>query len=53
MILKEEQLITLKGGSVSASFLNSISRFINTILNLGQILGELIGRAFGRKICKR
>ena len=52
MKLEDNQLIHIKGGAVSAAFLNSLSRFIDTLLNLGEILGNLLGKSF-RRSCRR
>ena len=51
--LKKEELLNISGGAnwFSASFLNSISRAVNTLLDLGRSLGTSIRRSVSGKIC--
>lgn len=51
-MLTDEELILLKGGSISAAFLNSISRLVDTLLNLGQTVGSSLRRKFSNSVCK-
>lgn len=51
-MLKDEELFEVKGGGISATLLNSISRLVDTILNLGQLVGSAIRRSFSKKTCK-
>lgn len=49
--MKKEELLKVKGGTISAAILNAISRGINTIYNLGVAAGSAIRRATKKKIC--
>ncbi len=51
MKLKDEQLITLNGGTLSAAFLNAAARAINTILEVGRTVGSAIRRLYSRNYC--
>lgn len=51
MLLQKEQLIEVKGGGISASLLNAISRTVTTMLTLGQIIGSAIRRVVYKKAC--
>ena len=50
-MLTNEDLISIRGGSITATMLNAFSRAIDTILNLGQIVGSSIRRAFSKNYC--
>lgn len=52
--LKREELLNISGGAnyLSASFLNSISRAITTLVDLGRSLGTSIRRSISGKVCK-
>ena len=51
-MLTEEELLRVTGGGISATLLNSVSRFIGTIFELGQTVGSAIRRLASKKICK-
>ena len=51
-MLKNEELITVRGGGITATLLNSLSRLVETLLNLGQLVGSSIRRSFSKKVCK-
>ena len=51
MKLTNEELYNLKGGGITASLLNAISRTISTMLNLGQVIGSAIRRVMSKKSC--
>ena len=53
MILKNEELALLKGGSFSltASYINAISRGAEIILEIGRAIGSAIRRGFSKKYC--
>ena len=51
-MLKDEELYLIKGGGITATLLNSISRLVDTILNLGQLVGSSIRRSISKKSCK-
>lgn len=51
--LKKEELLDISGGAnwFSASFLNAISRAVNTLIDLGRSLGTSIRRSISGQIC--
>lgn len=51
--LKKEELLSISGGAnwFSASFLNAVSRAVNTLLDLGRSLGTSIRRSISGQIC--
>ena len=49
--MREEELLNVNGGSVSASLINSIARGVNTIFNLGRALGSATRRVVNGKMC--
>lgn len=51
MILSKEQLLEIKGGAITATFINSLARGISTIVDLGRSLGGAIRRIVSNKIC--
>ncbi|MGE5456200.1 MAG: hypothetical protein ACM3O4_03760 [Ignavibacteriales bacterium] len=52
MTLKKEELLLIEGGvSVSGTFINSLVRGINSILDLGRSVGTAIRRIGGNKLC--
>ena len=52
-MLTNEELLEVKGGalSITATLLNSMSRFINTIFELGQTIGSALRRSKEKKFC--
>lgn len=51
MKLKNDELILVVGGGVSATLLNALSRAITTAIGLGQIIGTAIRRAIKKNYC--
>ena len=51
-MLSNEEMLNVRGGGVTATLLNSISRLVETVLNLGQIVGSSIRRSLSKKACK-
>lgn len=50
--LKKEELLNISGGaSLSASWLNAVSRAVTTLMDLGRSLGTSIRRSISGKIC--
>lgn len=49
MKLKEVELYEIKGGGVTATFLNSVARIISTVLDLGRTVGSSIRRIYSVK----
>lgn len=54
MIIEDYDLIMITGGgvSLSSSLINSISKMITTLLDLGRNVGSGIRYALGNKTCK-
>lgn len=51
-MLTEEILIEVKGGGISATLLNSLSRFMDTLYSLGQTIGSTLKRLVSKNVCK-
>lgn len=49
--LNKNELIKIEGGALSAAFMNSLSRAVSTLFNLGQIVGSTIRRLISKKYC--
>ena len=48
MYLSNEELYSIQGGAISLSGLNSVCRFVDTMLNLGRLCGSTVRKMFGR-----
>lgn len=55
MRLEENELINIKGGattySLSSTMLNSVSKVIDTIMDVGRSLGTAIRRIYSDNLC--
>ena len=51
MLLNEEELNMIKGGSISATTINALSRLVSTFMKLGQVIGSSIRRAITKSYC--
>lgn len=51
-MLNNEELILVRGGGITATMLNSLSRLMDTIYNLGQSIGSTLRRLVGKNVCK-
>ncbi len=53
MALTNKELFAIKGGAFtfSATYFNAISRFMTTIIKLGQLAGSSLRRAITRSYC--
>ena len=51
MRLNDNELFELKGGSISATYLNAIARSALFLLELGRTLGTAIRRGFSKNYC--
>lgn len=53
MIIKDEELMTLTGGatSISGTFINSICKLVNILLELGRTVGSAIRNAQTGRRC--
>lgn len=49
--MTKEELLEVKGGAISASFINSIVRFGTIILEIGRSLGTIIIRVTKKSTC--
>jgi hypothetical protein len=48
MYLTNEELYSIHGGAISISGLNSVCRFVDTMLSLGRLCGSTVRKMFGR-----
>lgn len=51
MELNKKDLLEIKGGAITATFINAIARGINTMMNLGRNLGSALRRLYKGKVC--
>jgi len=51
-MLTNEELALVRGGGITATLLNSVSRLVDTIFNLGQTVGSTIRRLISNNVCK-
>ena len=51
MELTNRELKNIKGGALSAAFLNALARASATILDIGRSIGSSIRRAFTKNFC--
>ena len=49
--MSEQELIATVGGAITATWLNSLSRIINTICDLGRTVGTAINMIFSGRKC--
>ena len=49
--LKNDELLCIDGGGISGTMINSITRGINTLLDMGRSLGSAIRRIGSNNIC--
>lgn len=49
--MKDKELNTIKGGSLNGTLINSISRFISSILELGRSVGTALSRYKNKNYC--
>ena len=49
--LNKNELVLIEGGSISGTLISSITRGINTILDMGRSFGNAIRRIGSRNIC--
>lgn len=52
MILKENELKLITGGTITATFINAVVKGISLIAELGKSLGSTIRRITSDKTCK-
>ena len=51
-MLANEELILVRGGGITSTMLNSLSRFMETLFNFGQSVGSSLRRMISKKTCK-
>ena len=49
--LNKDELVLIEGGSISGTLISSITRGINTILDMGRSFGNAIRMIGSRNIC--
>ena len=49
--LDKKELLNVEGGSISGTMINSITRGINTLLDMGRSLGSAIRRIGSGNVC--
>ena len=49
--LNKKELLNVEGGSISGTVINSITRGINTLLDMGRSLGSAIRRIGSGNVC--
>jgi hypothetical protein len=50
--MKKDELINVRGGGLSATFISAISRGVNTFYELGRSFGSAVRRAISGKTCQ-
>ncbi len=51
MELKQKQMTEITGGAITSSWINAISKAINTVYNLGKYVGSAIRRFVTKTYC--
>lgn len=51
MILSNEELIKITGGSITPGIINAVTKGINAFLELGRVIGTAIRRVATGKSC--
>lgn len=51
MKLKEYELLDINGGAISATWLNSCSRFVSLVIEVGRMVGSSLRRIINRNFC--
>lgn len=49
--MKEEELVQITGGHISATFISAVARGVNTIYDLGRAFGSAVRRVVNKKTC--
>lgn len=50
-MLSNEELLLVRGGGITSTFLNSLSRFMENIYKLGQSVGSSFRRIISKNTC--
>lgn len=51
MKLKNYELLDINGGAISATWLNSCSRFVSLVIGVGRMVGSSLRRIINRNFC--
>lgn len=51
MILEEKELLMLRGGAITGTFLNAVTRMFSVLLELGRSIGSAIVRYKTKNYC--
>jgi len=51
IILSKSQLQSITGGTITATFVNALTKGVTTLLDLGRAIGSAIRRISSNKIC--
>lgn len=51
MVINNEKLLEVSGGAITGTFINSISRAINSVLDVGRSLGTAIRMIYSNRKC--
>ena len=52
MRLKNEQLLNIQGGALTASFINAATNALEMLYNFGKIVGKIIHQYFSKVVKK-
>ena len=51
-MLKEEELLNIKGGAINATLVNALARIIGVFYEIGEAVGSSIRRITSKNRCK-
>ena len=51
MILSQNELIKVKGGAITASWFNYLTRAVGMLFRIGRAIGSSIRRAYSHNYC--
>lgn len=49
--LTKQELLNIKGGSLSSTMLNAITKSVSTLFSIGQAVGSAIRRVWSKNYC--
>jgi hypothetical protein len=49
--LTTEELVTVRGGAISSSMINAVTKAVSTLFSLGQAVGSALRRNITRNYC--
>lgn len=50
--MSNEELLIVRGGGITSTFLNSLARVVTTVYNVGRAVGSTVRRIITKTICK-